>query len=219
MVLDRLWWPLVRFGFRLLYNELAFTYDAVSRIVSLGQWRTWQRAAFHYLDLSPGAAVLELAFGTGDLQLDLHAAGVWAAGLDRSRAMQRLAARKLHRQGLSPRLVLGDATALPFAAGSFLAVVSTFPTPFIVEPRALAEISRVLRPGGRLVIVASGRLTGAGPLVRLLEFAYTVTGQRGPWPVEDFMARFRAAGLPAEKVTHPVPGGEVTLVVARKPAV
>ncbi|MCZ7544410.1 MAG: hypothetical protein M5R40_13175 [Anaerolineae bacterium] len=46
MTLERLWWALVRFGFRLLYNELAFTYDLVSRVVSLGQWRAWQRAAF-----------------------------------------------------------------------------------------------------------------------------------------------------------------------------
>jgi hypothetical protein len=47
--LTGLWWRLVRFGFRLLYNEMAFTYDAVSAVVSLGEWRSWQRAALNFL--------------------------------------------------------------------------------------------------------------------------------------------------------------------------
>lgn len=216
MILERLWWSLVWIGFRLLYNELAFTYDAVSVVVSLGGWRTWQRAAFRHLGVSPGETVLELAYGTGNLQLDLRAAGLRTIGLDRSRAMSRIADRKLRRHGFHPRLTLGDARALPFPVACFPAVVSTFPTPFIIEPRTLAEISRVLRPGGRLVIVVAGRLMGAGLLARLLEWAYAVTGQRGPWPVDDVMARFRAAGLNAAAVTRLVPGSEVTLIVARR---
>ncbi len=216
VILERSWWALVRFGFRLLYNELAFTYDLVSWVVSLGQWRTWQRAVFRYLNIAPGDAVLEIAHGTANLQLDLRAAGLKSIGIDRSPHMGRLASRKLRRRGFHPRLARADAMALPFAAASFPAVVSTFPTEFIVHLRTLAEIHRVLRPGGRLVVVVNGRLTGEGPIARLLEFAYTVTGQRGPWPVDDIMARFKSAGLPAELVTRAVIGGEVLLLVAQR---
>jgi hypothetical protein len=55
--MKRLWWGLVRFGFRLLYNEFAFTYDTVSKVVSLGAWRCWQRAALKYLAVPPGARI------------------------------------------------------------------------------------------------------------------------------------------------------------------
>lgn len=218
MILERLWWGLVRFGFRLLYNELAFTYDLVSWAVSLGQWRAWQRTALRHLypDVPLGAAVLEVAHGTGDLQIDLHAAGWRAAGLDRSPYMGRIAGRKLRRHGLAAPLARADALALPFASARFAAVVSTFPAPFILEPRALCEVSRVLCPGGRLVIVASSRLTGRGVLARLLEIAYDITGQRGPWPVDALMARFAQAGLAAEVITERLAASEVALIVAHK---
>jgi hypothetical protein len=45
-----LWWRLVRFGFRLLYNEFAFSYDLVSKVVSLGAWRCWQQSALKHLN-------------------------------------------------------------------------------------------------------------------------------------------------------------------------
>ena len=70
-----LWERLVRFGFRLLYNELAFTYDIVSVIVSMGAWRCWQRAALKNIHLPLTAHIIELAHGTGNLQLDLYANG------------------------------------------------------------------------------------------------------------------------------------------------
>ena len=66
----RAWRSLLRFGFRLLYHELAWTYDLVSRVVSLGQWRTWQRTALEHLAARRGDPILELAHGTGDLQID-----------------------------------------------------------------------------------------------------------------------------------------------------
>ena len=71
-VIERAWWALVTFGFRLLYNEMAFTYDWVSWIVSLGQWRAWQRSALEHITAPPGTRVLELAHGTGNMQIDLR---------------------------------------------------------------------------------------------------------------------------------------------------
>src|SRR5690349_21397341 len=115
----RWWWRLVRFGFRLLYNEMAFTYDLVSKAVSMGQWRCWQRAAMKYLDpVNPEAysLILELAHGTGDLQLDLYAAGYKSIGYDLSPYMGRIAQHKLNKYQIDPRLVRGSAQELPFTS-------------------------------------------------------------------------------------------------------
>ncbi len=213
----RVWWRLVRFGFRLLYNEMAFTYDLVSQIVSLGEWRCWQRAALRHLDVPPGARVLELAHGTGNLHLDLYAAGLQPVGLDLSRAMGRIARRKLARRGIMPALVRSRAQALPFPNSSFSTVVSTFPTEFIVDPATLAEVYRVLQPAGRLVFVPNGTLTGGGPARQGLELAYRATGQRGPWPpgVEE---RFTDAGFELTAAKAPCKRSYATVLIAMKRA-
>lgn len=209
------WWRLVRFGFRLLYNEMAFTYDAVSYVVSLGEWRTWQRAALKHLDVPPGSRVLELAHGTANLQIDMHMQGLRPVGLDLSRYMGRIARRKLVRRGLPADLVRARAQALPFATGTFPAVVCTFPTEFIVHPDTLAEANRVLAPGGRLVFVVSGVLKGRGVASQGLELAYRVTGQRAGWPpgIED---RFQAAGFGLEVVAEACRRSEALVCIARK---
>ncbi|GAB4469666.1 MAG: class I SAM-dependent methyltransferase [Anaerolineae bacterium] len=210
-----LWWKLIGFGFRLLYNEMAWTYDLVSRAVSLGRWRLWQRAAIAHLGVSSGDRVLELAHGTGDLQIDLAAAGLDPIGVDISPAMGRIAARKLRRAGLPPQLVRADARHLPFADGSFKAVVSTFPTPFIIEPETLHEAARVLVPGGRLVIVVAGLLTLRSAPARFLEWLYQITGQRSPWP-GDVMDVFDRCGFDARVVEEEQPGSRVMLVIASR---
>lgn len=209
------WWRLVRFGFRLLYNEMAWTYDTVSKVVSLGQWRDWQRVALRHLDLPPGESVLELAHGTGDLQIDLAAAEYNPIGLDRSRRMGRIARRKLRRHALRPALVRGDARRLPFPGGTFRAVVSTFPTEFIIHPDTLAEAHRILTPGGRFVVVVNGFLTGKNPSAEALEWLYRVTGQRGPWP-EGALDRLSEAGFRAQVFTEPLPRSAVLMVVGVK---
>ncbi len=215
-IMREAWWRLVRFGFRLLYNELAFTYDAVSWAVSRGQWHDWQRTALGQLDLPPGAQMLELAHGTGTFTRDLRAAGYRAVSLDLSRAMGRLARRKLHRWGYHAPLIRARAQALPFASEQFRAVVSTFPTDFIVDPATLSEIYRVLMPGGRLVVVFGGLLTGGDAADHALEWAYRVTGQRGPWPVA-LEPRFAAAGFRARIVTETLPHSTALLLVADRP--
>ncbi len=215
-IATKLWWALVRFGFRLLYNEFAFIYDPVSRLVSFGQWRRWQRAALRYIRAAPDDVVLELAHGTGSLQLDLRARGYRTVGLDLSPYMGRLARRKMLRHGWHPRLVRGSALALPFPAEVFPTIVTTFPTDFILAPATLAEAYRVLRPGGRLVICATGRITGRDPLSRLLELAYKVTGQRARIDLDAITKGFRTAGFRAEFISREVAGGEVWLLLAEK---
>lgn len=215
--IENAWWQLVKFGFRLLYNEMAFTYDGVAWLASLGQWRNWQRTALDHLNAKPGETVLELAHGTGNTQLDLHAHGYKRLGLDLSAHMGRLATRKLNRHHLPAPLVRGDAQTLPFASASVDAVVSTFPTPFITEQTTLDEIARVLKPNRRLVIVANGVLVSGGIMRDALETAYQVTGQRTAWPNE-LAQRFATAGFTLESVQQRCPMSIAQLFIATKTA-
>ncbi len=208
---------LLRFGFRLLYNEMAFTYDLVSWVVSLGEWRSWQRAVLRHLNAAPGDRILEIAHGTANLQIDLRAAGFDSIGLDLSPYMGRIARRKLIRRHLTPKLVRGRAQTLPFPDESFSAVVSTFPTEFIVDPTTIREIYRILSPGGRLVFVPNGVLTKGGLAREGLEAAYRATGQRGPWPVRIEDA-FGAAGFKLSAFTETAKRSIAQVIVAEKPA-
>lgn len=222
----QVWRKLVRFGFRLLYNELAWTYDAVSWLVSLGEWRAWQRAALPFVH---GQRVLEVGHGPGHMLLALEAAGYESIGLDLSPYMGRLARRRLVRVGRAALLVRGEAQALPFAPATFDTVLATFPTDYIVTPATLAAVHWTLRPGGRLVIVPEGHLTGSGPHHRFIDWLFRVTGQRsGPFAVDDertwpdeatwpvFQQRFRAAGFDTKVRQVRLQRSAVTVVIAVK---
>lgn len=209
------WWALVRFGFRLLYNELAFTYDAVSYIVSLGAWRCWQRSALAYIGSPDKGPVLELAHGTGNLQFDLHGQGYTSVGLDLSPYMGRLATNKLRRQKIVPRLIRGRAQYLPFPSASFAVVLSTFPTEFMFDVRTLDEVYRVLRSDGRLVIVPVGILSGRSTAEAAIEWLYRITGQRGGGPT-DVSAFFARYGFDAELHQVSCPRSVAQVIVARK---
>lgn len=212
---EEVWWRLVRLGFHLLYHQLAWSYDLVAAVVSLGQWRNWQRAALDHLHLERGGLVLELAHGTGNLQLDLYAAGYRRVALDLSSYMGQIARRKLHRHHLRAPLVRGYGQFLPFANGSMDAVLSTFPTPFIAEPATLQEIHRVLKPNARLVIVPSGVLTGGGILKDALETAYQVTGQRENW-MPELETLFATAGFKIEVLAQACPYSVAYVLVATR---
>ncbi len=173
--LPAIWVRIITFGFRLLYNELAWTYDAVSWLVSMGQWRQWQQAALPYLS---GQAILELAHGPGHMLLELETNGYNAIGFDLSPFMTHIASRRLRQNDSAVAILRAQAQQLPFVNSSFDSVLSTFPTKFIADPATLVELYRVLRPGGRVVIVPQARLTGGGLISRFLEWLYAITGQQ-----------------------------------------
>lgn len=218
--MTRLWLRLVAFGFRLLYNELAWLYDAVSWLASFGLWRRWQQTALGFLP-PPGARVLELGVGPGHLLKEMVSRGYRVAALDLSPTMVRRAGRRLRelRPPGPPALVCrGRADALPFAAASFDVAVAAFPTAYIAEPACLSSVARVLRPGGRLVVVEGAILGERGIAGRVLEWLYRVTGQHDP-DEPSLAARFEAAGFHARREIVAVEGTVVRLIVAEAPAV
>jgi ubiquinone/menaquinone biosynthesis C-methylase UbiE len=148
-----------------LYTELAWAYDLVSWVVSLGRWTTWRRVALRYL---AGEHILEVGCGTGHLLHDLAGRGPQAVGCDLSAAMLRQARRRVGSTGLLCRV---RAQALPFPAACFDAVVCVFPAPYINDPRTWNEFARVLVPAGRVVVVygvSVGKKTLGQRLVRFL---------------------------------------------------
>lgn len=210
-----LWWRLVSFGFRLLYGELSFTYDLVSWIVSLGAWRDWQRCALEHLPASGAGIVLELAHGTGHLQVELRRRNYAVVGLDASPWMARRALATMRRAGMHADLFQAQAQQLPLPAASLAAVLSTFPTDFIAHENTLREVYRTLKPGGVLVIVPSAELTGSGLLARFLEWLYWVTGQRGG-NVQSFADRIAAHGFDVAVVPHVLRNSRAKVIVARR---
>lgn len=210
-----LWWALIKLGFRLLYHELAFTYDVVSAVASLGAWRCWQRAALKHLRPPSDGAVLELAHGTGNLQVDLREAGYPSVAIDFSSQMGQIARRKLRSRQMPARLARAQAQHLPYAGGAFGAVVSTFPTNFILDPATLREIYRVLQSGGQLVIVPNGVFAGGGATEAGLEWLYRITGQREehPFDIVGYLDRY---GFEARVMQESCPRSLATVVVASK---
>jgi len=208
------WARLISFGFRLLYNELAWLYDPVSWVVSLGQWRRWQQTALAYLPAD--GSVLEVGFGPGHLLLAMAAAGYHPFGLDLSPFMLRLAQRRLRRRAAVANLVRGRANALPLAASVFDAVVLTFPTPFVYDPACIRHVERVLKPGARLVVVETGFFTRRNPPARFVEWLYRITGQRGP--ISSLQELLSQVGLKSWREDVTVGSSTVKLVLADKPA-
>lgn len=225
--LRRAWWRLVRLGFHLLYNEMAWSYDAVSWLASLGAWQAWQQTALPYVQ---GQRVLEIAHGPGHILLALEAEGYEMIGLDLSPAMGRLAQRRLDKAGVAANLVRGRVQALPFAANHFDTVLSTFPTAFIGERETMREAGRVLRPGGRFLIVPEGHLSGGGLLERFINWLYVITGQRSGefavdeanyWPAasarwQRFRQEMEAAGFSVEVVHVGLERGGATVLIATR---
>jgi len=207
-----MWNRLLRFGFRLLYNELAFTYDLVAWCVSLGKWKAWGRTSMKHLR---GERILEIAHGPGHLLPALRLAGYRPVGIDLSPTMSRQAAKRVRRDGPNVPLARCRAQALPFRAGAFDAAVAAFPTEYIVDPATLREAARVTKPDGRLVVVAAASLGGRGPLPKLIHRLYDITGQRDPMP-QGTESAFRETGWHIETVEERVGNSTVLLVIGEK---
>jgi ubiquinone/menaquinone biosynthesis C-methylase UbiE len=172
-------WSFFRVGLDLLYNPFAFAYDFVSRVVSRNHWRDWTRAAIPHIR---GTRILEIPCGTGNLLLDVCAAGHAPVGIDLSPAMLKITQNKFRRANLLAPIFHARAQELPFASQSFDSILMTFPPPFVYDPRSFAEFHRVLAKEGRLIWVDAGRLTRRDWLSRVLNHAFGAIDPASQFP-------------------------------------
>lgn len=221
---------LLRFFFRLLYHQFAFTYDLVAATVSLGRWKDWVLSVLLFIQ---GARILEIGHGPGHLQRALLERNLLAFGLDESTQMGRLARYNLTRFLQSKidkndhvgytqiNLTRGVSQTLPFPAESFDTIVSTFPSEYIFDPKTLAEAQRVLTPNGRFIILPGATIMGRGVLDRAMALLFRVTGETPPHLAEMLQARtkrpFATAGFHVEFHEVEVGSSMVFILVATKP--
>lgn len=141
-----------------MFDRIAGRYDLLNSVMTAGLHHRWRQRATERAELKPGDAALDVCCGTGDLTLELAgrvSPGGYVIGCDFSEPMLDLARRKAaQRQATAARFEWADALQLPYDAGRFDAVTVGFGIRnFADRDRGLREMARVLRPGGRLVIL------------------------------------------------------------------
>ena len=204
---------LLNFFYRHLYHGLAFTYDAVAAVISFGQWIEWTKTVIPFVS---GTRVLELGHGPGHLQRHFLDLGLFAVGLDESSQMGRLARQRLIRAGgAQPNLTRGLGQSLPFRADAFDTIVATFPADYIFAAQTASEARRVLRNGGRLIV-----LPVAWPKNRFLTWLYRVTNESPSEALNVVKAKigqpFARAGFDVSVETLEVKSSVLLIVLARK---
>jgi demethylmenaquinone methyltransferase/2-methoxy-6-polyprenyl-1,4-benzoquinol methylase len=143
-----------------MFDRIAGRYDLLNRLMSFGLDHRWRRRLVSAVAAGqpPGAQILDLATGTGDVALAIARAepALTVIGVDPSARMLDRARDKISRMGLADRVsvVRGVGEALPFPDDRFAAAAISFGIRNVPDrPRALAELRRVVRPGGRLGIL------------------------------------------------------------------
>ena len=198
--------------FQHLYTTLAWTYDLVAGVASVGQWNSWIEVS---LETIPPGKVLELGHGPGHLQLLLNERGNTAYGLDASSQMVRRASKRLRRASLPSNICQGLAAELPFPSECFDAVVATFPTEYIIDERVVREIRRTLRSGGRLTIVPVAYIRGPLWIDRLAAGLFRITGQAPP-PSDDWDQSLQTVGFRTKIERVDLPRAQVVRILADK---
>jgi len=163
---------------RALFDRIAPRYDLLNRVLTLGMDQRWRRALIRWLELAPGARVLDLASGTGDLTELLQDAGARPIGADLAGGM--LEQSKLRRPEL--QLAQCDGSKLPLRDASVDAVTCGFALRNFADLQGvLTECGRVLRPGGRIALLEVDRPSIPG--VRQMHALYfrRVVPRIGAW--------------------------------------
>ena len=140
-----------------MFDRIAGLYDRMNSVMTAGLHHEWRRRAADLANLSPGDRALDVATGTGDLALELTtrvAPGGEVVGVDFSEKMLELARAKAGPRGAHVRFESGNALSLGYADGEFDASTVGFGARnFSDLDRGLAEMARVVRPGGRVVVL------------------------------------------------------------------
>ncbi|HET6463285.1 MAG TPA: ubiquinone/menaquinone biosynthesis methyltransferase, partial [Candidatus Krumholzibacteria bacterium] len=153
-----------------MFTSIAHRYDFLNHALSLNIDRHWRRKMVEVCDVKPGDHVLDVATGTGDVALEFgnRTSAARIMGLDPSSGMLDVARAKVAVDDRAALVCLieGDALALPFPDRSFDVVTIAFGLRNLPDyARGVSEMARVLRPGGRLVVLEFLPPRGAARLV------------------------------------------------------
>ena len=199
---------------RRLFATIADRYDLITRLLSFGRDQRWKRRLLELADPQPSHRVLDLACGTGDLAIGAAARGADVIGLDITPRMIELA-RMAEAGVVTPgRLawIVGDMAALPMAAATYDCVTTGYGLRNVPDlSGAIAEIHRVLKPGGRLCSLDFDRPESR--LVRGIYLTYlTIVGSTIGWVLHGDPDTYRY--IPASIRRYPGARAVVTLLEA-----
>ncbi|HLL06101.1 MAG TPA: bifunctional demethylmenaquinone methyltransferase/2-methoxy-6-polyprenyl-1,4-benzoquinol methylase UbiE [Myxococcaceae bacterium] len=214
---------------RQMFSSIATRYDVTNEVLSFGIHRLWRRAAVRYSGAKEGDSVLDCATGTGDLALVFKrkvGGSGRVVGTDFCPEMLQSAPAKAQKEGLQVEFQVADAMALPFADATFDVASIAFGIRNVDDPvKCLKEMARVVKPGGRVVVLEFGQPTGAfGGLFRFYSktimpaIGGLLTGNRAAYEYlprtaaafpagERFLQLMEQAGAYRERVANPMTFG------------
>ncbi len=197
-----------------MFSQIAPRYDLANDVMSMGTHRLWRKRAVKAAGAKAGDAVLDCATGTGDLAIDFkRVVGSTGSvlGTDFNADMLKTAPQKAKAEGFDIQFEVADAMALPYADKRFDIASISFGIRNVDDPtKCLRELARVVKPGGRVMVLEFGQPTGLfGAFFRLYArfvmplIGHVVTGNRAayeylPRTASQFPSNERFLGLMGE---------------------